>query len=45
LLRGVGTDGEIARHLIEKVAGKEAGHRIGEADFQQPARTMSCIGG
>jgi GTP 3',8-cyclase len=45
LLRGGGTDDDIARLLIEKVAGKEAGHRIGQADFQQPARTMSCIGG
>jgi cyclic pyranopterin phosphate synthase len=45
LLRGGGTDDDIARLLMEKVAGKEAGHRIGQADFQQPARTMSCIGG
>ena len=27
------------------VAGKQAGHGIGEAGFVQPARTMSAIGG
>lgn len=34
--------GELAR---ECVAGKWAGHRIGTADFVQPARPMSAIGG
>jgi len=45
LLRGGASDGELASRLIEIVRGKEAGHRIGQADFVQPARTMSCIGG
>ncbi len=45
LLRGGASDEEIAARLIEIVRGKEAGHRIGQADFVQPARTMSCIGG
>lgn len=45
LLRGGGSDDELARRLIEIVVGKEAAHRIGQPDFVQPARTMSCIGG
>jgi cyclic pyranopterin phosphate synthase len=45
LLRGSAPDADIAARLVELVRGKEAGHRIGRADFVQPARTMSCIGG
>jgi GTP 3',8-cyclase len=45
LLRGGASDDELAARLIQIVAGKEAGHRIGQPDFVQPARTMSCIGG
>ncbi len=45
LLRGGGSDNEIAARLVELVTHKEAGHRIGQPDFVQPARTMSCIGG
>ena len=45
MLRGGATDEELAGRLVEIVRGKEAGHRIGKADFVQPARTMSCIGG
>ena len=45
LLRGGATDADLAARLVEIVRGKEPGHRIGQADFQQPARTMSCIGG
>jgi GTP 3',8-cyclase len=45
LLRGNATDQEIAQHLQSIVTKKEAGHRIGQTDFVQPARTMSCIGG
>jgi cyclic pyranopterin phosphate synthase len=45
LLRGTATDAEIAARLVSIVEGKEAGHRIGQVDFVQPARTMSCIGG
>lgn len=44
-LRGEATDEQIAQHLQSLVTKKEAGHRIGQADFVQPARTMSCIGG
>ncbi|HTH47423.1 MAG TPA: GTP 3',8-cyclase MoaA, partial [Candidatus Limnocylindria bacterium] len=45
LLRGGADDETIAEHLRELVMGKEAGHRIGQPDFVQPVRTMSCIGG
>lgn len=45
LLRGGATDGELGRRMVEIVLGKEAGHRIGQPDFVQPARSMSCIGG
>ncbi len=45
LLRGGATDAAIAARLVEIVRGKEAGHRIGQPDFVQPQRTMSCIGG
>lgn len=45
LLRGGATDDEIVAYLESVVAQKEAGHRIGKTDFEQPARTMSCIGG
>jgi cyclic pyranopterin phosphate synthase len=45
LLRGGASDDDLAARLIELVTHKEAGHRIGQPDFVQPARTMSCIGG
>lgn len=45
LLRGESSDDDLARRLTEIVLGKESGHRIGQPDFVQPARTMSCIGG
>ena len=45
LLRSGQTDDTIIDHLHGIVSKKEAGHRIGQADFVQPARTMSCIGG
>lgn len=45
LLRGGASDEELAARLVEIVRGKEAGHRIGQPDFVQPARSMSCIGG
>ncbi|HTI71104.1 MAG TPA: GTP 3',8-cyclase MoaA [Candidatus Limnocylindria bacterium] len=45
LLRGGASDEDLAEELIRIVRGKEAGHRIGQVDFVQPARTMSCIGG
>ena len=45
LLRGGGSDEELASLLRDRVRHKEAGHRIGQADFVQPQRSMSCIGG
>ncbi len=45
LLRGDADDSALASRLVEIVRGKEAGHRIGQPDFVQPERTMSCIGG
>ena len=45
LLREGGTDQDLAETLADRVRQKEAGHRIGHADFKQPARSMSCIGG
>jgi cyclic pyranopterin phosphate synthase len=45
LLRGGSSDGEISDRLREIVRQKEERHHIGEPDFIQPERTMSCIGG
>jgi len=45
LLRGGGSDDDLASLLQDRVRHKEAGHRIGQADFVQPQRSMSCIGG
>jgi cyclic pyranopterin phosphate synthase len=45
LLRGGGTDAELEDQLRVIVGQKEARHHIGEPDFVQPARSMSCIGG
>jgi cyclic pyranopterin phosphate synthase len=44
-LRACADDGAIARRLREIVGLKEDRHHIGEAGFQQPERSMSCIGG
>jgi len=44
-LRAGATDGELAELIAQAVAGKQAGHGIGEAGFTQPMRTMSAIGG
>ena len=45
LLRAGAAD-EAIRDFLRRVAWqKEARHHIGEAEFVQPARTMSCIGG
>ena len=38
-------DADLAKWLQAVVLHKEAGHRIGQAIFQQPDRTMSGIGG
>jgi GTP 3',8-cyclase len=45
LLRGGASDDEIAGFLRDVAWQKEARHHIGESDFVQPQRTMSCIGG
>ncbi|MGQ0720993.1 MAG: GTP 3',8-cyclase MoaA [Candidatus Eiseniibacteriota bacterium] len=45
LLRGGGTDAEIADLVVRAVAKKEPGHKIGRPDFIKPIRTMSAIGG
>ena len=45
LLRGDGTDEEIANLVKAAVEKKEPGHKIGQADFVKPIRTMSSIGG
>jgi cyclic pyranopterin phosphate synthase len=45
LLRANAPDEAIREFLRKVVWQKEARHHIGEADFVQPARTMSCIGG
>ena len=44
-LRAGATDAELEALIRGAVAGKELRHRVGEADFSQPARTMSAIGG
>lgn len=45
MLRGGANDGEIRSQLRVIVGGKEERHHIGEPEFVQPERTMSCIGG
>jgi len=45
LLRGGASDDTIKERLREIVWQKEERHHIGEPDFVQPERTMSCIGG
>lgn len=44
-LREGASDSDIAAQLQEIVIQKEARHHIGEKEFRQPERTMSCIGG
>ena len=45
MLRGGATDAEVAAFLQRVVASKGPGHGIGLPGFEQPARTMSEIGG
>jgi len=45
LLREGASDDTLRRRLQEIVWQKEERHHIGEPDFVQPERTMSCIGG
>ncbi len=44
-LRGGSSDERIKQFFRDVVWQKEARHHIGEPGFQQPERTMSCIGG
>ena len=44
-LRTSASDSDITATLQQIVLQKEARHHIGEKEFVQPARTMSCIGG
>ena len=45
MLRSGCDDAALLGHIRSIVDRKEAGHRINEPDYVQPARTMSCIGG
>jgi GTP 3',8-cyclase len=44
-MRAGAADSQLTELLREIVWQKEARHHIGEAEFVQPERTMSCIGG
>jgi GTP 3',8-cyclase len=44
-LRAGADDGELAELIRDAVWRKELKHRVGEAGFRQPPRTMSAIGG
>jgi len=45
IVRGGGTDDDLAEAIKAAVWKKEAGHRINEEDFVRPERSMSMIGG
>jgi cyclic pyranopterin phosphate synthase len=45
VLRAGGTDAELVTAIRVCIAGKHAGHGIGELGFVQPVRPMSAIGG
>ena len=45
LLRGGASDAEIRGFVVAAVWQKEEGHKIGEADFVRPEKSMSQIGG
>lgn len=45
ILRSGGSDEDLAAAVRGAVLKKEAGHRINEADFVRPERSMSMIGG
>jgi len=45
ILRGAGNDEDLARLLTDCVQAKRAGHGIGDAGFERPARAMYQIGG
>ncbi len=45
VLRGGGSDDDLAAAIAEEVGTKWAGHAIGQVNFIRPARSMSQIGG
>tara|TARA_B100000686_G_scaffold352450_1_gene454481 strand:- start:1249 stop:2259 length:1011 start_codon:yes stop_codon:yes gene_type:complete len=45
LIRGGGSDDDIAQRIRDAVAIKEPGHKINLDDFERPARAMHAIGG
>ena len=45
ILRGGGSDDDLAAAITANVAGKWAGHSINQVTFIRPARSMSQIGG
>jgi cyclic pyranopterin phosphate synthase len=45
LLRGGGSDEAIRDYVVAAVWQKEEGHKIGQADFVRPEKSMSQIGG
>ena len=45
LIRDGANDNQLASQIKNIVLKKEAGHKIGKAEFSQPKRTMSSIGG
>jgi cyclic pyranopterin phosphate synthase len=45
VLRGGGSDDDLAEAITAEVAAKWAGHSIGKVNFVRPARSMSQIGG
>jgi cyclic pyranopterin phosphate synthase len=45
LLRGGGTDDDLAAAVTANVAAKWAGHQINQVHFIRPAKSMSQIGG
>ncbi len=45
VLRGGGTDDDLAEAITAEVATKWAGHAIGKVNFVRPSRSMSQIGG
>ncbi|MBA2575845.1 MAG: GTP 3',8-cyclase MoaA [Euzebyaceae bacterium] len=44
-LRAGASDADLAALMTEAVRGKWAGHKINDADFVRPAKSMSMIGG
>jgi cyclic pyranopterin phosphate synthase len=45
VLRGGGTDDDLAAAIAADVGTKWAGHSIGRVEFRRPSRSMSQIGG